>query len=113
MSNPSSPEQPTSPTAPQVMPTRARSGYGLVATAILCAGIGGGLLSWHPWDKVDIPKVPTKNPQHITIQKVGYQSDPSTDDDKRRPVYCMTNETGAMYCMVMPDRYTGIQEDEQ
>jgi hypothetical protein len=47
--------------------------------------------------------------QHIAIQQIGDQDDP-TDSTSSRPVYCMTNETGGLYCMVMPGRYTGIRE---
>ncbi|WP_260479042.1 hypothetical protein [Kibdelosporangium aridum] len=93
------------------MTTKPRSGYGPLATAILFAGIGGGLLAWHPWDKGAVPE-PPKNPQHITIQKVGEQREPG-NSDATRPVYCMTNETGALYCMVMPNRYTSIQEERR
>lgn len=49
-----------------------------------------------------------KDPRHITIQKVGDQSDP-TDSGSTRPVYCMTNETGGLSCVVMPTRYSGIE----
>ncbi|HJQ47444.1 MAG TPA: hypothetical protein VJ870_14190 [Amycolatopsis sp.] len=95
------------------MTTKPRAGSGLLATAILFAGIGGGLLAWHPWDKnmLQVQERP-KDPQHITIQKVGEQSDP-TESDSDRPVYCMANETGGLYCMVMPNRYTGIQEESR
>jgi hypothetical protein len=61
------------------------------------------------WDK-DTVQEPPKDPQHITIQKVGEQREPG-DSDSTRPVSCMTNETGGLYCMVMPGRYTGIQEE--
>ena len=107
MAHPDSPAPQPSPPQPPATPTRSRAGTGLLATAILLAGIGGGLLAWHPWDKPAPP--PAKDPQHITIQHVGDQSDPS-DSDSTRPVYCMTNETGGLYCMVMPGRYTDIRE---
>jgi hypothetical protein len=107
MSHPDAPEPQPSPPQPQATTTKSRTGHGLLATAILLAGIGGGLLAWHPWDKPAPP--PPKDPQHITIQHVGDQSDP-TESGSTRPVYCMTNETGALYCMVMPSRYTGIEE---
>ncbi|HEY3470062.1 MAG TPA: hypothetical protein VGL47_33360 [Amycolatopsis sp.] len=96
---------------PQPIAAHPRRGHGLLAFAILVAGIGGGLLAWHPWDKGPAP-APPKDPQHITIQKVGEQSDP-TDSGSDRPVYCLTNETGGLYCLVMPGRYTGIQEDRR
>ncbi|WP_433271148.1 hypothetical protein ACQPZF_11640 [Actinosynnema sp. CS-041913] len=83
-----------------------------MAAAILVAGIGGGLLAWHPWDKDTVPAPPPKDPQRITIQKIGDQSD-TTGDDSTRPVYCMTNETGGLYCIVMPGRYTHIREDRR
>jgi hypothetical protein len=94
------------------MTTKPRAGHGLLAAAILFAGLGGGLLAWHPWDRNIVQEPPPKDPQRITIQKVGDQSDPG-DSESTRPVYCMTNETGGLYCMVMPGRYTGIQEESR
>ncbi len=112
MSHPESPEpQPSQPqpqSQPQVTATQPRSGHGLLATAILIAGIGGGLLAWHPWVKPPAPE-PAKDPQHITIQHVGDQTE-VTDSGSRKPVYCMTNDTGALYCMVMPNHDTDIRE---
>ena len=99
-----------SPSEPQATTPRPRTGHGLLATAILVAGIGGGLLAWHPWDKQ--VQEPPKNPNHITVQKVGEQRE-AANSDATRPVYCMTNETGALYCMVMPNRYTSIQEERR
>lgn len=110
MAHPESPAPQPSPPQPPVATTRPRTGSGLVATAILLAGLGGGLLAWHPWDK-PVPE-PPKDPRHITIQRVGDQRDP-TESDSSRPVYCMTNETGGLYCMVMPSRYTLIQEEQR
>ncbi|MFI1093400.1 hypothetical protein [Streptomyces sp. NPDC020917] len=110
MSDPSAPISQPAPPQPQVTTTKTRSGYGLLATSILFAGIGGGLLAWHPWDK-DTAKDPVKNPQHIAIQKIGEEDDPTKPDAEPRPVYCMTNETGALYCMLMPNQYTSIQEE--
>jgi len=107
LSNPESPEPQPSP--PQPQPAKSRAGTGLLSFAILVAGIGGGLLAWHPWDKPPLP-APPKDPQHITIQHIGDQSDPTAGSDSDRPVYCLTNETGGLYCMVMPGRYTGIEE---
>ncbi|MEU8639899.1 hypothetical protein AB0C38_47550 [Amycolatopsis sp. NPDC048633] len=112
MAHPDTPEPQPSPPQPQppaAAATKPRGGHGLLATAILLAGIGGGLLAWHPWDK-PAPPPPPKDPQHITIQKIGDQSDPTAGSGSDRPVYCMTNETGGLYCMVMPGRYTGIEE---
>jgi hypothetical protein len=113
MSTPESPAPQPSPPQPepqpQATPAKSRAGTGLLAFAILVAGIGGGLLAWHPWDKPPLPE-PPKNPQHITIQRIGDQSDPTAGSASDRPVYCMTNETGGLYCMVMPGRYTGIEE---
>ncbi|MEU7764836.1 hypothetical protein AB0B25_06905 [Nocardia sp. NPDC049190] len=107
MSNPeSSVPQPSLP-QPQANSTRPLAGYLLLSTAILVAGIGGGLLAWHPWEK-DTVKLPPKDPQHITVQQIGDQYEP-TNSDSVRPVYCMTNETGGLYCMVMPSRYSGIR----
>jgi hypothetical protein len=111
MSNPESPEPQPSPPQPQPQPqpAKSRAGTGLLSFAILVAGIGGGLLAWHPWDKPPLP-APPKDPQHITIQHIGVQSDPTAGSDSDRPVYCLTNDTGGLYCMVMPGRYTGIEE---
>lgn len=109
MSLPNAPIPQPEPSQSQALTTKPRAGQGLLATAILFAGIGGGLLAWHPWDK-ETAQEPIKDPQRITIQRVGEQHDP-TKSDSDRPVYCMTNETGALYCMVMPGRYTSIQED--
>ncbi|MEV4143942.1 hypothetical protein AB0J40_09760 [Amycolatopsis sp. NPDC049691] len=89
----------------------ARRGSGLLAAAIVVAGIGGGLLAWHPWDKPAAP-APAKDPQHITIQHVGDQSEPGQPESSR-PVYCLTNDTGGLSCLVMPGRYTGIEEDHR
>ncbi|MEV6646925.1 hypothetical protein [Amycolatopsis sp. NPDC051371] len=107
MSQPESPAPQPSPPQPQATTTKPRAGTGLLSTAILLAGIGGGLPAWHPWDK-PAPE-PAKDPQHITVQQIGDQDDP-TDSASSRPVYCMTNETGGLYSMVMPGRYTGIRE---
>ncbi|HEY2060559.1 MAG TPA: hypothetical protein VGH57_19485 [Amycolatopsis sp.] len=93
------------------MPDRPRSGHGLLIAAVLFAGFGGGLLAWHPWDKPPVP-APPQDPRHITIQKVGDQSDP-TDSESSRPVYCMTNDTGCLSCVVMPTCYAAIQKDER
>ena len=109
MSNPDTPSPQPSFPQPQPTPARPRSGHGLLIAAVLFAGFGGGLLAWHPWDKPPLP-APPKDPQHITIQKVGDQSDP-TDSESSRPVYCLTNDTGGLSCVVMPTRYAGIQED--
>jgi hypothetical protein len=118
MSHPETPlPQPTQPEPqsqpePQPQPrettARSRSGNGLLATAILVAGIGGGLLAWHPWDEAPLPA--PKDPGRITIQKVGDQRE-ATNYDETRPVYCMTNETGGLYCVVLPNRYTHIEEE--
>ncbi|GHE78339.1 hypothetical protein GCM10017786_04980 [Amycolatopsis deserti] len=103
MSHPNAP----APQQPQVA-TQPRSGSGLLAAAILVAGIGGGLLAWHPWDKGPVPA--PQDPQHITIQKVGEQVE-AGNSDATQPVYCLTNETGGLYCMPLPNRYTTIQEE--
>ncbi|GAA4592274.1 hypothetical protein GCM10023194_53630 [Planotetraspora phitsanulokensis] len=108
MSHPDTPVPQLSPPQPQATTTKPRAGNGLLATAILFAGIGGGLLAWHPWDKDPVQEPPS--PQNITIQKVGEQRN-AGDFDSSRPVYCMTNETGGLYCMVMPGRYTDIQQE--
>jgi hypothetical protein len=107
-SPPQSEPEPQSEPQPQATTTKARSGYGLLATAILFAGLGGGLMAWHPWDKGPAPE-PPKDPHHITIQKIGDQQE-GGDSESIRPVYCMTNETGGLYCMVMPNQYTAIRE---
>ncbi|MGK3207950.1 hypothetical protein [Amycolatopsis sp. MEPSY49] len=107
----SDPDIPAPQPSPAPAPAPARRGSGLLATAILLAGLGGGLLAWHPWDKPPAPE-PPKDPQRITIQHVGDQRDP-TDSESSRPVYCLTNETGGLYCMVMPSRYSGIEEDRK
>ncbi|WP_217998114.1 hypothetical protein [Nocardia paucivorans] len=83
-----------------------------MSVAIMVAGIGGGLLAWHPWDKGPAPE-PPKDPHHITIQRVGEQRDPTGSSSENRPVYCMTNEVGGLYCLVMPSRYAGIQEERR
>ncbi|MEU4769390.1 hypothetical protein AB0H12_39725 [Actinosynnema sp. NPDC023794] len=110
MSHPETPvPQPSSP-EPQPMTEQSRPGYGLLAFAILVAGIGGGLLAWHPWDK-PVPE-PPKDPERITIQRVGEQLE-AGNSDETRSVYCMTNETGGLYCMVMPNRLTRIDEERR
>ncbi|WP_245547497.1 hypothetical protein [Nocardia brevicatena] len=104
-----------SPPRPPEASVTTRTGqarHGLLAAAIIVAGVGGGLLAWHPWDKGPAPE-PPKDPHHITIQRVGEQRDPTGDSEGDRPVYCMTNETGSLYCMVMPGRYAGIQEEQR
>ncbi|TNC20983.1 hypothetical protein [Amycolatopsis alkalitolerans] len=111
MSHPDTPLPQPSPPQPQAVTTKPRTGYGLLVTAILFAGIGGGLLAWHPWDKDRVPE-PPKDPRHITIQRVGEQRE-AGESDSTRPVYCLTNETGGLYCMVMPGRYTTIQEERR
>lgn len=106
---PSEPQAESQPEPqPQATTTKARPGYGLLATAILFAGLGGGLLAWHPWDKGPAPE-PPKDPHLITIQHIGDQEEPG-GSEPRRPVYCMTNETGGLYCMVMPNQYTAIRK---
>ncbi|MER5269039.1 hypothetical protein ABTZ99_43800 [Actinosynnema sp. NPDC002837] len=108
MSHPETPVPQPSPPRPPATTDQSRPGHGLLATAILVAGIGGGLLAWHPWDK-PVPE-PAKDPGRITIQKVGEQRE-AGNSDQTRPVYCLTNETGGLYCVVMPNQYTGIQEE--
>ncbi len=109
MSNPNAPVPQPAPPQPQANTTRSQPGYGLLATAILVAGIGGGMLAWHPWDQNKV-QAPPKDPQHITIQHVGDQRESGGGPESTRPVYCMTNETGGLYCIVMPNRYSGIRE---
>ncbi len=94
--------------SPETGPARPR-GHGLLAAAIVVAGLGGGLLAWHPWDENTVQQ-PTKDPHRITVQKVGEQRE-SGNSDATRPVYCLTNETGGLYCLVMPDRYTIIEPE--
>ncbi|SDW49676.1 hypothetical protein SAMN05421504_101747 [Amycolatopsis xylanica] len=102
MSHPEVPE----PSLPQT--TQPRQGHGLLSFAILVAGLGGGLLAWHPWVTPPAPE-PPKDPHHITIQHIGDQED-VTNSSASQPVYCMTNETGGLYCMVMPNHNTDIRE---
>ncbi|GAA3797118.1 MULTISPECIES: hypothetical protein [Amycolatopsis] len=107
MSHPNNPA-PQQPQEPRPAATESRSRHGLLATAILVAGLGGGLLAWHPWDKAPVPA--PADPRHISIQKVGEQRE-AGNSDATQPVYCLTNETGSLYCMVLPNRYTTIQEE--
>lgn len=111
MSHPETPVPQPSPPQPQATTKESRPGYGLLATVILVAGIGGGLLAWHPWDKHPVQE-PPKDPGRITIQKVGDQTE-AGNSEATRPVYCMTNETGGLYCVVMPNRYTRIEEERR
>ncbi|TQM33480.1 hypothetical protein [Nocardia bhagyanarayanae] len=109
MSNPNVPvAQPT--TQSQAIAPSARSSHGLLATAIVVAGLGGGMLAWHPWDENTVQEPPPKDPQRITIQHVGDQREAGGGPDSTRPVYCLTNETGGLYCIVMPNRYTIIDK---
>ncbi|WP_370949520.1 hypothetical protein AB5J62_18795 [Amycolatopsis sp. cg5] len=116
MSHPEFPEpQPPAPepavpqaTTPQPSAPKAGSGHGLLSFAILVAGLGGGLLAWHPWVTPPAPE-PPKDPGHIKIQQVGDQYDVTDSSSTEKPVYCMTNETGALYCMVLPNRNTMIR----
>ncbi len=56
------------------------------------------MLAWHPWDQYTVQE-PPKDPQHNTIQHVGDQRESGGGPESTRPVYCMTNETGGLYCI--------------
>ncbi|WP_106620389.1 hypothetical protein [Saccharothrix carnea] len=112
MSNPDTTEPRSLPPQPEpTTTTTPRRGNGLLATAILFAGIGGGLLAWHPWDENTVQVPPAEDPHRITIQKVGEQTE-AGESEASKPVYCLTNETGGLYCVVMPNRYTALLPEE-
>ncbi|MGY0497417.1 hypothetical protein ACWZHB_02830 [Nocardia sp. FBN12] len=102
--------RPSQPSQPQKT-TQRRAGNSLLAAAILVAGIGGGLLAWHPWDKGTTVTVPTKDPQQVTTQRIGTVWQPGLSGPGL-PVECVTNETGGISCLILPDPYAHIRKQD-